>query len=353
VSNAFRLPDVDFKDKREAYNRQFYSVLSLSRIVIRYWHMDIDDRTLHRIKLSDLRLFHATVHWGGMAKAAAHLNISQPAVSKAIAALEQTLRVRLLERQAQGVQPTAYGQALLTGATAVFDEIKQSAKQIKFLADPSIGELRIGCTEPLAAGLLATVIGLILRQHPRVTLHVVTADPARLVERELLERNIDLAIAPTSGLVSDPSVDVEIVFDDRQLVMAAPQNKWFRRRNIVLADIIDEPWILPPADSIIGASIIQVFRRNGLEPPRKHVVTFSIPLCHQLLAAQGFFAMLPVSMARPQATPRLRVLDVGFHGISRPTGVMTLKKRTASPLAKLFISALREVAGQGQQVRRR
>jgi DNA-binding transcriptional LysR family regulator len=315
--------------------------------------MNLDDRVLNRIKLSDLRLFLAAVQWGGMAKAAAHLHISQPAVSKAIAALEQTLGVRLLERQAQGVQPTAYGQALLSGAIAVFDELKQSAKQIKFLADPSIGELRIGCTEPLAAGFVATVIGRVLRQHPRVTLHVVTADPAGLVERELLERNVDLAIAPTAGLVSDPSVDVEMVFDDRQLVMAAPQNKWFRRRNITLADIIDEPWILPPAGSIIGASILEVFRRNGLEPPRKHVVTFSIPLCHQLLVRHGFFAMLPVSMARLQASPWLKVLDAGFQGISRPTGIMTLKKRTASPLAELFISAVREVAGQGQQVRRR
>jgi len=315
--------------------------------------MDIDDRALHRIKLSDLRLFDAAVQWGGMAKAAAHLHISQPAVSKAIAALEQTLGVRLLERQAQGVQPTPYGRALLTGAVAVFDELKQSAKRIKFLTDPSAGELRIGCTEPLAAGFLPAVIGRILRQHPRVTLHVVTADPARLVERELLERSIDLAICPTSGLASDPAVHVEVLFDDRQLVVAAPQNKWFRRRNTALANLIDEPWVFPPVDSIIGASIVEVFRRNGLEPPRKHVVSFSIPLCHQLLAGHGFFSMLPASMARLQATPLLKILDVGFQGIARPTGIVTLKKRSASPLAELFIGAARELAGQNGQARRR
>ena len=76
-------------------------------------------------------------------------------------------------------------------------------------------------------------------------------------------------------------------YDDRQFVVAAPQNKWFRRRKFALADLIDEPWILPPAGSVIGASIIEVFHLNGLEPPRKHVVTFSIPLCHQLLAGHG------------------------------------------------------------------
>ena len=159
--------------------------------------MDLDDRTLRRLKLSDLRLFHAVVQWGGMAKAAAHLHISQPAVSKAIATLEQTLGVRLLERHSQGVEPTQFGRALLKGGIAVFDELKQSVKEIAFLADPTAGELRVGCTEPLAAGLVPTVIDRILREHPRVVFHVVTADPATLMERELRARNIDVAIAPT------------------------------------------------------------------------------------------------------------------------------------------------------------
>jgi DNA-binding transcriptional LysR family regulator len=306
--------------------------------------MDPEDRTLRRLKLGDLRLFHAVVQWGGMAKAAAHLNISQPAVSKAIAALEHTLGVRLLERHSQGVEPTVYGHALLKGGIAVFDELKQSLKQIEFLADPTAGELRIGCTEPLAAGFVPSVIDRVLRQHPQVVFHVVTADPATLTERELRQRNIDLAITPTSGMISDPNIDAEMLFDDRQVVMAAPQNKWCRRRNIALADVINERWILPPADSIIGASIIEVFRASGLEPPRSHVVTFSVPLCYRLLATGHFFTMLPVSMARLDRGLPLKILDVRFRGIPRPTGIVTLKKRTPSPLAQGFINAVRELA---------
>src|SRR5436190_9187594 len=139
-----------------AYNAQFYFVVPLSRIFMRPG-MDLDDRALRRLKLSDLRLFHAVVQRGGMAKAAAQLNISQPAVSKAIAALEYTLGVRLLERHPQGVEPTVYGRALLKGGMAAFDELEQSVKQIRFLADPTAGELRIGC-EPLASGFMGAVI---------------------------------------------------------------------------------------------------------------------------------------------------------------------------------------------------
>src|SRR4051794_25319319 len=75
---------------RRAYNRQFGFVLCISRIFMGS-AVALDNRALRRLKLSDLRLLHAVVQWGGMAKAATHLNISQPAVSKAIAALEHTL----------------------------------------------------------------------------------------------------------------------------------------------------------------------------------------------------------------------------------------------------------------------
>jgi DNA-binding transcriptional LysR family regulator len=306
--------------------------------------MDPSDRAFRRLKLSDLRLLQAVVQWGGMAKAAAHLNISQPAVSKAIAALEHTLGVRLLDRHPQGVAPTVYGHALLKGGIAVFDELKQSVKQIEFLADPTVGELRIGCTEPLAAGFVPTVIERLSRQYPRVGFHVVTADPVTITERELRPRNIELAICPISGLNLSADIAVEILFDDRQVVMAGAQSKWVRRRNMRLADLIHEPWLLPPPDSIIGFSILGTFRVSGLEPPRSQVVSFSIPLHHHLLASGRFLIMLPVSMARLGKHLHLKILEIGIPGIPRPTGIMTLRQRTLSPLAQLFIDAVRKLA---------
>ena len=164
------------------------------------------------------------------------------------------------------------------------------------------------------------------------------------MERELRARNIDVAIAPTAEIISAADVDVETLFDDRQVVMAVPQNKWFRRRNITLADLVHEPWILPPADSVIRASIIEVFRTSGLAPPRNHVVTFSITLCYQLMASGRFLAMLPLSMARSHGGLPLKILDVGLRGIPRPTGIITLKKRTPNPLARVFTSSVRELA---------
>ena len=308
--------------------------------------MNLDNRTFRRLKLSDLRIFHAVVQRGGMAKAATELNISQPAVSKAIAALEHTLGVRLLERHPQGVDPTLYGRALLKGGIAVFDELEQSVKEIGFLADATAGELRIGCTEPLAAGFVAEVIATLSARYPRVAFEVVAADPVTLMERELRQRHIELSVVPIPGLNIGGDINLEILLNDRQVVMAGVQNKWVRRRNLRLADLVDEPWLIPPPDSIIGRSIAEAFRTSGLELPRARVVTFSIPLCYQLLSRGSFLAMLPVSMARLGGELPLKILRVAIPGIDRPIAIVTLKKRTLSPLAHVFIREARELAGR-------
>src|SRR5262245_36753089 len=97
-----------------------------------------------RLKLCDIVILFTTVQSGSMAKAAAHLGISQPAVSEAINDLEHAFGVRLLDRTPQGVEPTIYGRALVKRGLAAFDELRQSVKAIEVLADPLVGALCYG-----------------------------------------------------------------------------------------------------------------------------------------------------------------------------------------------------------------
>src|SRR5262245_63309857 len=106
-----------------------------------------------------------------MAKAATDLAISQPNVSKAIADLEHTFSVRLLDRSARGVEPTTYGLSVIKRATAMFDELRQGVKDVEFLADPASGELRLGCSD-FAAGIVGVTIER-MSQHPRITFEVI------------------------------------------------------------------------------------------------------------------------------------------------------------------------------------
>src|SRR5260370_26929037 len=104
--------------------------------------MQLSDRIGRRMKLQDLHVLVTVVKAGSMGKAAQRLNISQPAISRSIAELEGALGVRLLDRHRQGVEPTAYGRALLDCGLAAFDDLRQGVKNIEFIADPTAGEAR-------------------------------------------------------------------------------------------------------------------------------------------------------------------------------------------------------------------
>src|SRR6516225_11815007 len=100
-------------------------------------------RIERRVKLHDLRVLMCVVERGSMAKAAESLATSQPAISRAIADLEYSLGVRLLDRGPRGVVPTPYGRALIKRSVAAFDELRLGVKDLEFLADPTVGEVRI------------------------------------------------------------------------------------------------------------------------------------------------------------------------------------------------------------------
>jgi DNA-binding transcriptional LysR family regulator len=302
------------------------------------------ERIGRRLRLRDLHILLAVAKSGSMGRAASELAMSQPSVSKAIADLEHAVGLRLLDRSPQGIEPTIYGRALLKCGVAVFDDLRQGVKELEFLVDPTAGELRIGCTEPLAAGFVATVIDQLSRQYPRLDFVVIPADRVTLRNRELRERNVEVVVAPTLGLDPEADMDVETLFDDRQVVLAGPRSKWVNRRNIALADLLDEPWVLPPRDSVVGAYLAEAFRAGGLEPPRAHVVSFSIPLHLHLIATGRFVTMLPISMLHLGRQLPLRELAVAAPAFPRPIGIMTLRNRMLTPVAKLFIQHAREIA---------
>src|SRR5919106_4198542 len=99
--------------------------------------MQWSDRIGRRLKPRDLHVFVAVAERGNMAKAAEQLAVSRPVVSRTIADLERALGVRLLDRTSQGVVPTLYGRALFKRSLALFEELRQSVREIEFLADPS------------------------------------------------------------------------------------------------------------------------------------------------------------------------------------------------------------------------
>ncbi|MES2030401.1 MAG: LysR family transcriptional regulator [Pseudomonadota bacterium] len=303
------------------------------------------DRIGRRLKLRDLHILLTVVERGGMAKAAAELAISQPAVSKAITDLEHTFGLRLLDRSRGGIEPTVYGRALVARGRVIFDELKQGVDEIACLADPSVGALHIGSTESIAAGLLPAVIERFSREQPRIHLDVAQAVISKLHYRELRERSIDLMLGRIPTPFKEADLKAEVVYDDQVVVVAGRQSKWARVRKLKLADLTGERWILPPADTMHGSLTAELFRASSAELPQGPITTLSMHLCCQLAASAQFVTMLPTSILRFGNHDRfLKVLPVQLPAQSRPVAIVTLKSRALSPAAKLFIECVRRTA---------
>lgn len=304
--------------------------------------MDRNDHIGRRLKLRDLRILLAVTQAGTIGRAAKALSVSQPVVSKAVSELESVLGVRLFDRTAQGIVPTAHGHAMIQCSRAVFDEVQQGVKAIEFLDDPTSGHLHIGCTEFGASGLASLVIQGLVHRHPRLHFDVITADPVSLAV-ELSRRSIELAMGGLPAELPD-DVQAEHLFDDTHVVMASVDSPWARRRKLRLADLLEAAWVLPPSQSLARRYIDDAFRAQGLAPPTARVSTFSMPLCHQLLASGSYLAILPRGASRLAKHLPIIPLRVDFPGIERSIGIMTLKQRTISPVARLFIDAARKAA---------
>jgi DNA-binding transcriptional LysR family regulator len=307
--------------------------------------MQMSDRVGRRMKLHDLHVLMAVVQAGSMRKAAALLNTTQSAISRSIADLEHTIGVRLLDRSSQGIEPTRYGRALLKRGVAVFDELKQGVQDIEFLANPEAGELLIASGSAFAEGFVLAVIDRLSQRYPRVVYHLMPGTLLTLYD-QLRERRIELACSGSSTLGTQEDIDAEVLFEEPLVVVASVENPWVRRRKVKLADLVNEPWTWSPPGTVNYELVVDAFRACGLDPPRATIYTDAINVRGRLAATRGFLTVVPASMlAFPAKHESLRRLPVELPTTRRQMGILTLKNRTLSPLAQLFIECARDIAG--------
>jgi DNA-binding transcriptional LysR family regulator len=316
--------------------------------------MEWESRLGGRLRLRDLHILSVVVERGSMAKAATQLRMAQPSVSEAIGTLEAALRVRLLDRSRRGVLPTVYARALLRRSHIVFDELRQGMKEIEFLADPSRGEVRLGCPETLA-GVVSSIIDRMSVRHPQVAVHVVPTEPLMLQLGGLRERSADLLVGRLASALIEDDIEAERLFDDGLFVVAGAGHPLSRRRKIEMAELTAQRWILSPPGNLLMPLVAQAFGRKGLAVPSPTVSTVSVHVRSQLLATGRFLAIMPGSALRQSAERwQLKALPVDLGVEMPPVGILTLKNRMLSPAAELFIEHARAYArttDRGRRVR--
>lgn len=304
-------------------------------------------RLPRHLKMSELRIFVAVLTHRNFHKAAAVVNLSQPAVTKSIAGLEQTLNVKLFERHANGVEPTSYGLSFAPRAIAIFEELRRAAQDLATLSSGATGELRVGTVPMPAIPFLPIAVQHLVATHPKCFVSVIEAREAELLDR-LRKGDIELAILRLSLLKIDADMQVDALFDERLCVIGARDHPLLARERLGWGELLEQAWVLPPPDCIFYGYVARTLAELGLAMPRSQVEAYSVQVQVGMVTHGGMLSFGMRSQVEFGSTKNLLVrLPIELPCVARSVAAVSLRTREASPLTRQLLEHIRSqvVAG--------
>lgn len=309
-------------------------------------------RLPRHLKMGELRVFVAVLEHRSFRKAAAVLHLSQPAITKAIAGLEQTLGVRLFDRIANGVEPTVHGRSFAPRAAAIFDELRRAAQDLALLSSGAVGSLRLGTVPMPAIPFVPLAVNRLIDAHPGIQLSMVEARETELIDR-LRRRDIELAILRLS--LVEPGSDMQAIklFDERLCVVAAADHPLARRRKLQWADLLAQRWVLSPADCTFFLHVQRTLEQVGLSMPTQVVEAVSIQLQFNLVLHAGMlgFGMRSQVDFAPGKGHVVR-LPFDLPAVGTDVAAVMLASNEPSPLARRLVAHIRDLVDEGLQPQR-
>lgn len=297
------------------------------------------------LKPRHMQLLVALDDFRHVGKAAGFLNITQPAVSKALAELERGLEVTLFERSPRGLVPTAYGQCLIRVSRTVLRDLDAARDELRQMRSGSTGRVRIG-TLPVAAPALAPRAAIRLqarRPGTAVSFQEATADRLLPLLREGLLDVVVGTLPPASmslGLEAaalHPGDGVAVVCGMRHPLAA--------RRRIAAADLLPYPIVMPPLGSIFRETVEGALATLGLTTTSAMVESGSMTATNTYLRETHTIGFYSRHLALHYShVGMLRVLPIEVPRAVLPIGVVWSRHTAASPAVLALIDCLHEVA---------
>jgi DNA-binding transcriptional LysR family regulator len=287
-----------------------------------------------------LRAFLTIVRLGSLGLAAEALHITQPALSRIVRRLESQLGVQLFERRTTGMELTSFGHALLPHATFLSEEAALAIEQINSLRGLGQGTIRIGAVASAAIMLLPAVLERVLARWPN--LHVQITEAVEDVLKVALTNNaIDVAV---SGLIEESEDIVQVAehrFTDRYSVISAASNPLQRRKNLTVHDVVDTPWVMPPAEAEPRRLFNLLISHLGVASPRIAVETRSPSVIKAMVAKTHYLGWLPEPLfAAEQAAGLIKALPVKEMDPQRKFYVFRRRRNLVPPPVAKFLEAL-------------
>ncbi len=220
-----------------------------------------------RVRMRHLRYFVEAARSGSLVKAADQLSVSQPAVTKSLNELETILGVKLFDRGRKGVELTTFGKAYIEYAAAAIASVSAGSNHIRDLLNAERGHIEVGALALGYSEIVPAAIAQLKRKKPLVTITIRQAINAVLLP-QLKLGEIDLVIGrrgeprDMAGLAHEKLFQPNLMFAVSKDHPLAASNSRFD-----LADLIDQPWALPFANTSVRRQIDELFLDNGLSLP--------------------------------------------------------------------------------------
>ncbi|MGV3652494.1 MAG: LysR family transcriptional regulator [Devosia sp.] len=291
------------------------------------------------MNVRQLMHFLAVLEHASILKASRQLNLSQPALSKSIATLEEHYGVKLFDRQARGVQPTAFALALERHARRILHDVETTRQVLGQLAAGTSGTVALG-TGASFVSLVGDVVSEFSASHPDVDFSVVL-DHADHLRTALLGNRIDFFVGMYNRLVGDAAFAIEPVFEDRFVGVCARDDD-FAGRRVGFREALSRQWVVPELEEA-GRSALEAYfiERSGLRP-RLRVVTNADAIVRRFVASGGMLTVLPSANTGIDRFAGLDRFELEGFDFTRKVGIVRRQGMISTPLLDRFSSLLRQ-----------
>ncbi len=298
-----------------------------------------------RLNLRQFTILSTVAETGSILQAARRLNMTQPAVSRAVAELERIVDRPLFERSRRGTWPTPAGEVLIGHARAALSEMRAAWEAMEDIDKGASGRISLGLLPNGVAGPLPAALAAMRHERPGVAITVVEGLFAPLIS-SLRAGALDMVIgrldhpdpAATAGLVS------RALYRQEWVVLARAGHPVLARRRLNLADLVGQAWIVPVADSPIRRVTEGFFQRQGLPMPPDRLELSGLGISRAMLLECDLLICLPRGTYTTDTDMgHIAEVDVTLDGINEAVGLFRLAEARSTPAEALFLQVLARV----------
>lgn len=283
--------------------------------------------------LANLNAFIAIAETGSFSEAGERLHLTQPAVSKRIAALEQQLQVRLFDRLGREVRLTEAGRALLPRAYRILSVLEDTRRALNNLNGDVSGRLTLATSHHIGLHRLPPLLRAFTRAHPQVALDIRFLD-SEVAYEEILHGRAELAVITLAPETAAPVRAVK-VWDDPLDFVAAPEHPLARNAQVSLADVARHPAVFPGGNTFTHHIVRRLFEGEGLTPSIAMSTNY-LETIKMMVSIGLAWSVLPRTMLDDQVNP----LTLPGIRLSRQLGYILHTERTLSNAARAFMALL-------------